>query len=44
MNFTVRLTEALWRRLKIAAMNEKRSMRDLLIDALESYLKAKKAA
>lgn len=44
MNFTVRLTEALWRRLKIAAVNEKRSMREIIIEAIEGYLRAKKAA
>lgn len=44
MNFTLRLPEALWKRLKIAAMNDKRSMKEIIVEAIEAHLKARKAA
>ena len=37
---TVDLPAALWRRAKIAAMDERADLRDVIIRALEAYLKA----
>lgn len=38
---TVDLPEALWRRAKIRAMDERADLRQVVIAALEAYLKAK---
>ena len=39
---TVDLPVALWRRAKIAAMDERTDLRDVIIRALEAYLKGTK--
>jgi len=38
---TVDLPEALWRKAKIRAMDERTDLRQVVITALEAYLKAK---
>jgi hypothetical protein len=35
---TVELPEALWKRAKVRAMDERRDLRDVLVDALRAYL------
>lgn len=39
---TVDLPEALWRRAKIRAMDERTDLRRVIIAALEAYLKTRK--
>lgn len=44
MNFTLRLTEALWERLKIASVRERRPMKAIIVEAIEAYLRDRKKA
>jgi hypothetical protein len=40
---TLLLPEALWRRGKVRAMEERRDLRDLLIEGLETVLREKRS-
>ncbi len=44
MKTSVWLPESLWKRAKIRAVEERADLRDVIIAALELYLKAKKGA